>query len=69
MRSTLKDLKSDRRSAASDDGIEGKFSQRFYNVPISCIGLKPSDKVLDAGCGAGYLLQRTGAQHQIRNRY
>ena len=60
-----KDFKFDKRAAVYDDGFEGKFSQKFYSVLLSCIDLKSSDAVIDVGCGTGYLLRRIAEQQEI----
>jgi len=65
MSNNQKDFKFDKRAAAYDDGLEGKFSQRFYNVLLSCLALKPSDTVIDVGCGTGYLLRKMSEQQEI----
>ena len=65
MNSSGKDFKFDRRAEAYDEGIEGKFSQRFYSALLSLLDLNPSDTVLDAGCGTGHLLRRMSGLQDI----
>jgi len=60
-----KDFKFDKRAVSYDDGLEGKFSQRFYSVLLSSLDIKPSFTVLDVGCGTGYLLQKMSEQQEI----
>jgi len=65
MNDNPKDFKFDKRASSYDDGFEGKFSQRFYNVLLSCLDLNTSDTVIDVGCGTGYLLCRMAEQQKI----
>jgi ubiquinone/menaquinone biosynthesis C-methylase UbiE len=54
----MKDFKFDKRAAKYDSGVEGKTSQKFYDLIMQEISLKQGDKVLDVGCGTGALLKR-----------
>ena len=65
MSENQKDFKFDKRAMSYDDGVEGNFSQRFYNVLLTSIVLKPSYMVLDVGCGTGYLLRKISEQQEI----
>ena len=60
-----KDFKFDKRATAYDDGIEGKFSRRFYLALLSSLDLRPDFTVLDVGCGTGYLLLQMRKQQKI----
>ena len=53
-----KDMDFGKRAAVYDDGIEGKGSQRFYNLLLREVELHPGAAVLDVGCGTGALLKR-----------
>ena len=59
------DFKFDKRATSYDEGIEGKFSQRFYSVLLANLDLKPLSTVIDVGCGTGYLLRRIAEQQEI----
>ena len=61
-----KDFKFDKRAASYDDGFEGKFSKKFYRVLLSRLDLAPSSKVLDVGCGTGYLLENMAERQAIQ---
>lgn len=51
-----KDFKFDERASSYDDGFEGKFSKRFYNLLLNEVELNDKDEVLDVGCGTGKIL-------------
>jgi len=51
-----KDFKFDKRASSYNDGFGGRFSKKFYRVLFSRLDLKPSSKVLDVGCGFGFLM-------------
>lgn len=60
-----RDFNFSERAEKYDDGFEGKFSQKFYNALLSQINLKSSKKVLDVGCGTGYLLRKLDDSYRI----
>lgn len=66
MNRNQKDFKFDKRATSYDKGFEGKFSKRFYDALLSRLALKPAFKVLDVGCGTGYLLQKMSASQAIQ---
>lgn len=60
-----KNFKFDKRASSYDDGFEGKFSKKFYRVLLSKLDIKPTAKVLDVGCGTGYLLRKIADSQEI----
>jgi ubiquinone/menaquinone biosynthesis C-methylase UbiE len=66
MDNNKKDFKFDKMASTYDDGFAGKFSRKFYNALLSCLDLKPSSKVLDVGCGTGYLLRKMADSQEIQ---
>lgn len=61
-----KDFSFNKRAAKYDDGFEGKFSQRFYNMLLEHIELKSEISVLDVGCGTGALLKKMAGRAEIK---
>jgi ubiquinone/menaquinone biosynthesis C-methylase UbiE len=53
-----KDFDFSKRAVSYDNGVEGKASQRFYNLLLHEVVLQPGAKLLDVGCGTGALLHR-----------
>jgi len=60
-----KDVDFNKRAAEFDEGIEGRASQRFYNLLLREVELRPQATVLDVGCGTGALLNRFAATCDI----
>ncbi|MCL2153382.1 MAG: class I SAM-dependent methyltransferase [Oscillospiraceae bacterium] len=54
-----------KRAASYDAGIEGRMSQKFYNLVLQSVELYDGCFVLDVGCGTGALLKRMAAHKQI----
>ncbi len=57
-----KDFDFSKLAASYDDGTAGKASQRFYNLLLREVELKPGAKVLDVGCGTGAFLRRLASK-------
>jgi len=53
-----RDFKFDKAAARYDEGLEGKFSRKFYNLVLCEIDVASGASVLDAGCGTGALLNK-----------
>lgn len=53
-----KDFKFDKRAEKYDEGFEGKFSEKFYNLVVNNITITNEMYVLDVGCGTGTILKR-----------
>ena len=52
-----KDFSFKKRAASYDEGIEGRMSQKFYNLVLQSVDLYEGCCVLDVGCGTGALLK------------
>ncbi len=53
-----RDIKFDKRADKYDEGFEGRFSQRFYDLVSENVKIKSGMNVLDVGCGTGTILYR-----------
>jgi len=60
-----KDYPFAKRASSYDSGIEGRASQRFYNLLLGAISLSPGAAVLDVGCGTGALLKKLSDKSNI----
>ena len=60
-----KDFSFQKRAAYYDEGLEGRMSQKFYNLMLQSVQLSDGCSVLDVGCGTGALLRRMAAQRQV----
>ena len=60
-----KDIDFSKRAASYDGGAMGKASQRFYNLLVREVALKPGAVVLDVGCGTGTILKRLADKSNI----
>lgn len=61
-----KDFDFSRRAEKYDEGFEGRLSQKFYHALLSQVTLEPMNKVLDVGCGTGYLLKKLAESCEIK---
>ncbi len=66
MNRTNKDFDFSKRAAAYDAGFEGRLSKPFYRAMLAQVELNPNDRVLDIGCGTGFLLKRFSEPHTRR---
>lgn len=60
-----KDFNFSKRATSYDDGLEGRFSKRFYDLLEKEVKLDDEMRVLDVGCGTGALLKRLCAGKDI----
>ncbi len=69
MNRTNKDFDFSKRAAEYDAGFEGRLSKPFYRAiyraMLAQVELNPNDRVLDIGCGTGFLLKRFSEQCPI----
>lgn len=65
MSKSQKDFKFDKRATAYDEGFEGRFSKKFYQVLLSQMKLQNGFSVLDVGCGTGQLLKKMSEANDI----
>lgn len=61
-----RDFKFDKRAFQYDNSFEGRVSQKFYRLIYQNIDLKPSDNVLDMGCGTGTILKTLSEIEDIK---
>ena len=54
------------RAAVYDSSLEGKLSQKFYNLLLREIKLNSEALVLDIGCGTGALLKKLADAHDFK---
>lgn len=54
-----------KRAEQYDGGFEGRYSKKFYTALLSQIKPITAAKVLDVGCGTGYLLKKISESYKI----
>lgn len=60
-----RDIKFDKRADKYDEGFEGRFSQRFYDLVSENVKIKSGMNVLDVGCGTGTILYRLSHKYRF----
>lgn len=58
-----RDFRFDRRAERYDEGLEGRTSQKFYDLVTENVALSEGMQVLDIGCGTGTILHRLSQQY------
>lgn len=58
MHEKMKEISFGNRADKYDAGVEGKFLKKFYDSMDQFVCVKPGDRLLDAACGTGTLLER-----------
>ena len=53
-----KEVRFGNRADKYDNGFEGKFSIKFYQLLLQSINIPSNSKILDAACGTGELLKQ-----------
>jgi cyclopropane fatty-acyl-phospholipid synthase-like methyltransferase len=48
-----RDFKFDKKAEKYDDGYEGRFSEKFYELVMENVSLSDGMDILDMGCGTG----------------
>lgn len=66
MKEQKKEFRFDRRAAANDEGVEGRFSRKFYRLLRKEVALPNGSVLLDVGCGTGALLRVLSKGRHIR---
>lgn len=61
-----KNFSFEKRAISYDDGFEGKFSQKYYNILLEHIELENGMAILDIGCGTGVLLIKMIEKAEIK---
>lgn len=64
--SEKKDFKFDKKAEKYDDGYEGKFSEKFYDLVTENVELYEDMTVLEMGCGTGTILYRLSQKYSIK---
>lgn len=60
-----RDFKFDKKAEKYDDGYEGRFSEKFYELVIENVSLSDGMDILDMGCGTGTILYRLSQKYSI----
>lgn len=60
-----KDFKFDKRAEKYDEGIEGKKSEKFYELVTQNAEIETGMNVLDVGCGTGSILYRLSQKYDF----
>ncbi len=60
-----RDFKFDKMAETYDEGLEGKLSQKLYDMVTENAEIQSGMNVLDIGCGTGTILQRLSEQYSF----
>lgn len=60
-----KDFKFDKLAENYDEGFEGRFSERFYDLITENVTIEKDMNVLDMGCGTGTVLRRLADKYSF----